>query len=180
MRSVIKFIHELYIKRTVLCCILVAFAVLLIDYITGRHIEFPIAYALPVGMSAWRQKRGLAYAMAILLPMVRVGFYFPWNAIQFIYTALLNAPVTVLVLMIYAYLIDRTAWQTEELEKEIKILEGILPICASCKKIRNEAGEYEQIEKYVTEHSQASFSHGICPECAKILYPDYVKHKNNQ
>ncbi|MBF0467461.1 MAG: hypothetical protein HQK61_01015 [Desulfamplus sp.] len=180
MRNAIGFIHEVYIKRTALCCILIAFIVLLIDYVTGRHIEFPIAYALPVGMSAWRQRRGLAYAMAILLPLARVLFYFPWNAMQFIYTAALNAPITVLVLMIYAYLVDRTSWQTEELEKELKRLEGILPICASCKKIRNEAGEYEQMEKYVTEHSQASFSHGICPECAKILYPDYFKHKNKQ
>jgi hypothetical protein len=63
------------------------------------------------------------------------------------------------------------------LEKKVRVLEGILPVCASCKRIQNEKGEYEQIEKYVTEQSEASFSHGLCPECAKKLYPEYFKDK---
>ena len=64
------------------------------------------------------------------------------------------------------------------LQRKVKVLEGILPICASCKKIRNEKGEYEAIEKYVGEHSEASFSHSICSDCAKRLYPEFYKGKN--
>ncbi len=56
---------------------------------------------------------------------------------------------------------------------EIKQLRGILPICAKCKKIRNDKGYWEKIEVYIGEHSDAEFSHGLCPECAKILYPEY-------
>jgi len=56
--------------------------------------------------------------------------------------------------------------------KEIKILQGILPICANCKKIRNDSGYWEQVEEYIQDRSDAQFSHGICPECAKKLYPD--------
>ncbi len=56
---------------------------------------------------------------------------------------------------------------------EIKTLSGIIPICASCKKIRDDKGYWSQVEKYVQERSQASFSHGICPDCARKLYPDY-------
>ena len=55
----------------------------------------------------------------------------------------------------------------------IKTLQGILPICASCKKIRNDEGCWIQIENYITHHSDADFSHGICPECAAVLYPEY-------
>jgi len=55
---------------------------------------------------------------------------------------------------------------------EIKTLRGILPICSSCKKIRNDKGYWDVIEDYLREHSEAEFSHGICPECAKRLYPD--------
>ena len=55
---------------------------------------------------------------------------------------------------------------------EIKTLRGILPICSSCKKIRNDKGYWEQIECYISEHSDAEFSHGLCQECAKKLYPD--------
>ena len=54
--------------------------------------------------------------------------------------------------------------------KEINILQGILPICANCKKIRNDSGYWEQVEQYVQDRSNAQFSHSICPECAKKLY----------
>jgi PAS domain S-box-containing protein len=57
--------------------------------------------------------------------------------------------------------------------KEIKTLAGLLPICSSCKKIRDDKGYWNQIESYISEHSKAEFSHGICPECARRLYPDF-------
>ena len=50
---------------------------------------------------------------------------------------------------------------------QIKILRGMLPICASCKKIRDDKGYWKQMEVYIRDHSEAEFSHGICPECAK-------------
>ena len=56
--------------------------------------------------------------------------------------------------------------------KEIKLLRGILPICVSCKKIRDDKGFWKQVEAYITEHSEAQFSHGLCPECTKKLYPE--------
>lgn len=57
---------------------------------------------------------------------------------------------------------------------EIKTLRGILPICSSCKKIRDDEGYWNQIEYYISVHSNAEFSHGICPDCAEQLYPDSV------
>jgi hypothetical protein len=56
---------------------------------------------------------------------------------------------------------------------EVKTLSGLLPICAACKKIRDDKGYWNQIELYIRERSEAEFSHGICPECAKKLYPDF-------
>jgi hypothetical protein len=70
--------------------------------------------------------------------------------------------------------------KNSELQKaleEIKTLRGILPICTSCKKIRNDEGSWQQLESYISKHSEATFSHGICKECAKKLYPDYMKEK---
>ena len=55
---------------------------------------------------------------------------------------------------------------------KVKTLSGLIPICASCKKIRDDRGYWNQIEIYIREHSQAEFSHGICPECMKNLYPE--------
>jgi len=56
----------------------------------------------------------------------------------------------------------------------VKTLSGLLPICASCKKIRNDEGYWEQVETYIKNRSQADFTHGICPECRKRLYPQYT------
>ena len=59
----------------------------------------------------------------------------------------------------------------KKLYQRIRILEGFLPICANCKKIRHEE-KWDQIEKYIADHSLANFSHSICPDCMKKLYPD--------
>ena len=55
--------------------------------------------------------------------------------------------------------------------KEVKVLRGLIPICASCKKIRNDGGFWQQLEEYLGEHSEAEFSHGLCQPCIKKLYP---------
>jgi hypothetical protein len=62
--------------------------------------------------------------------------------------------------------------QVEERTSHIQRLSGLLPICASCKKIRDDKGYWQQVEEYVQEHSEAEFSHSICPECMKKLYPE--------
>ncbi len=57
---------------------------------------------------------------------------------------------------------------------KVKKLSGLLPICASCKKIRDDQGYWTQIESYLKQHSEAEFSHGICPQCMRKLYPEFV------
>ncbi|MBC8204596.1 hypothetical protein ISS30_06570 [bacterium] len=59
--------------------------------------------------------------------------------------------------------------------KEIRILSGMLPICSNCKKIRDDEDCWKQMEVYISEHSEAVFTHSFCPECMKKLYPDFVK-----
>lgn len=62
--------------------------------------------------------------------------------------------------------------ELEQSIKKVKILSGFLPICAACKKIRDEDGHWHELEYYITNHSQAEFSHSICPDCAQKLYGD--------
>ena len=62
--------------------------------------------------------------------------------------------------------------ELEESLAKVRQLEGLLPICAGCKKIRDDKGYWQQIEGYISAHSKAVFSHGICPECMKKLYPE--------
>ena len=59
--------------------------------------------------------------------------------------------------------------------EKVKALSGFLPICASCKKIRDEEGHWRQVEEYISTHSDAKFSHGMCPVCAEKIYPELTK-----
>lgn len=63
---------------------------------------------------------------------------------------------------------------------EVKTLKGFIPICASCKRVRDDVGYWEQIETYIRDRSEAEFSHGICPECMKKLYPEYFNRPEKE
>jgi DNA-binding NtrC family response regulator len=65
---------------------------------------------------------------------------------------------------------DRLIHELRTALADVKMLRGILPICAACKQVRDDSGAWQQIESYVREHSEADFSHGICPACAERLY----------
>jgi PAS domain S-box-containing protein len=70
---------------------------------------------------------------------------------------------------------ERLIAELREALAKVKLLSGFIPICASCKKIRNDAGYWQQIEVYIRDHSEAEFSHGICPDCGKRLYGDLYR-----
>ncbi|HEY0006071.1 MAG TPA: hypothetical protein VGB17_14930 [Pyrinomonadaceae bacterium] len=67
---------------------------------------------------------------------------------------------------------ERLIHELEEALAKVRILSGLLPICSSCKNIRDDKGYWNQMETYISEHSDAEFSHGLCPSCAKVLYPE--------
>ena len=75
---------------------------------------------------------------------------------------------------------ERLILELQEAVSQVKALSGLLPICASCKKIRDDKGYWNQIEAYIRDHSEAKFSHSICPECAKKLYPEFYDEKNEK
>jgi hypothetical protein len=58
----------------------------------------------------------------------------------------------------------------------VKTLSGLLPICSSCKKIRDDQGYWQKLETFVRDHSNAEFSHSLCPDCMHKLYPDFARH----
>jgi ABC-type amino acid transport substrate-binding protein len=69
----------------------------------------------------------------------------------------------------------RAEAELREALDEVHVLGGMLPICASCKKIRDDQGFWQQVENYIQTHTEATFSHGICPECVEKLYPDFAE-----
>jgi hypothetical protein len=144
---------------------------LIADYFSGPFIQFPVTYLIPVALSSWYNGKRWGAAFAILLPLVR--FYFnmalwtiPWTVVE----ASLNCAIRITVLLSFALIIDRTAKQTRELTKEVNLLEGLLPICSFCKKIRDDSNNWQPMEKYISERTEATFTHGLCPDCAARHY----------
>jgi PAS domain S-box-containing protein len=89
-----------------------------------------------------------------------------------------------LILSVARDVTELTQWEVEreglitELQEalaQVKTLKGFLPMCSSCKKIRDDQGYWQQLEAYLKDHSEAEFTHSICPDCAKKLYGDYLK-----
>jgi PAS domain S-box-containing protein len=70
---------------------------------------------------------------------------------------------------------DKLIQDLQDALASVKSLSGLLPICASCKKIRDDKGYWSQVEHYISQHSQATFTHGICPDCIKKLYPNLAE-----
>lgn len=133
------------IKNGWIWLILLSVAILSGDLVTGSDIQFTTIYVLPIVFSGWIQHKRMAYALAILFPVVRLSFFIPWDAVHDLPMGVVNAAIQAAVLIIMAFLAGRARGVTE-LKKQLKILHGILPICMLCKKIRNEKGEYEQLE----------------------------------
>jgi PAS domain S-box-containing protein len=75
---------------------------------------------------------------------------------------------------------ERTIAELQRAMAEVRVLSGLLPVCVCCKKIRDDNGYWNQIEAYVREHSEADFTHSICPDCTKKLYPDLVNKKKGR
>lgn len=82
----------------------------------------------------------------------------------------------------YSAELEKSNKELQEALAKVRTLSGMLPICASCKKIRDDNGYWKQVESYVSEHTEAVFSHGICPECAKKAYAELekLKKKNSE
>jgi len=155
--------------------LIIAFLVLRADYITGPLVQFPILYLIPIGLASWYNGRVWGLIFAFGMPLIRLYFLNLWEAPWTIFEATINASIRIFVFTIFAYLVDRIVTQKRDLEKEVHILRGILPICSFCKKIRDKDEKWIALEKYITEHSEAGFSHGLCPECVEKHYPDYFK-----
>jgi hypothetical protein len=149
--------------------------ILLLDLFTPRSLKFPILFVLPVALSAWFCSTRLAYVLAVLLPFGRFLIATFMEVPADVAPNIANALIRVGVLGLLAFLIAQTVRQS----REIKVLRGHLPICMWCKRIRNEGGRWEKLETYIAEHSEADFSHGLCPECKQEHYGDLFDKKRN-
>ncbi len=114
-----------------------------------------------------------AYALSARFDLLESIVEFSWRheswEIDELLTVTFFLSISLLVFWIRRWYSLRKAFS------EIVRLRGILPICAACKKIRDDQGYWHQVEAYISEHSEAVFSHSICPDCMQEKYPEYAR-----
>lgn len=144
----------------------ISIVVVALDYISGPVIQFPAVFIIPVSLAAWYNGWLWGVALSVALPLVRLYFTTildtPWSFTE----AAINAGIRVAVLGFFAVLIDRVAVQSAALSTRIQILEGMLPVCAVCKRIRDECETWSPLEQYVASRSKDGISHEVCPDCS--------------
>lgn len=144
-----------------------ALLILVADFFSGPRIRFPVVYIAPVALAAWFCERRHGLVLAVGMPVARFLFHFFWpgQADSAGYAAV-NMLIQIAILACAAALIARH----QALERRVQTLEGMLPVCSFCKKIRNEEGSWQQMESYISGHSEARFTHTFCPQCMEQHY----------
>jgi hypothetical protein len=157
-----------------------------VDYLSGHELSFVVFYFLPIAFVSWHTNRKFATFFAVIV----TGNWLVINSLEgtsyshwFIpyWNAGVRLAAFLIIALVFAF-IKQQLVQAQQLNQElaaalaeVKRLSGFLPICASCKKIRNDRGSWEQIELYIRDRSEAEFTHSLCPECINKIYPDLAQ-----
>ena len=173
LRGLARCLTPLLARRTTY--IVMGVGILALDLFTPPSLMFPILFVLPVALSALFCSTRLAYVLAVLLPFGRFCIATFVDATASVAANTANALIRVAVLTLLAFLVAHTARQ----RRELKVLRGRLPICMWCKRIRDEGGSWQKLETYIAEHSEADFSHGLCPECKQEHYGELFDKKRS-
>lgn len=157
------------------------------DYETGPFLGFDLFYLAPIILATWYHGRRAGAVFALLGSVI-------WTAVQissghpavhwllWTWNTAMRMAMSGFIVWLLARVRDHMAEQRRliaELERasaEISQLGGLLPICAWCKKIRTDEGYWQQIEQFISEHTDATFTHGICPDCARELMESSPRH----
>lgn len=151
----------------------IAAAVMGLDYVIGPNVEFPALFVLPVVYAAWYG--GMRWAVPLcVMPLAHVLTLMGWDVRSGLYEAVIAGAVRVVMLIPIAWWISSVAEAQRSLSKEVALLEGLLPICSYCKKIRDDEGEWQVLEKYIQERTTATFTHGVCQSCLKEQLGDSI------
>ena len=166
-------------------CIFFLVLILLFDLAIPPGIAVGVLYAVVILLSLWipHDKATLGFSLISSFLIIAAFFYKP--PAEEMWKVVFNRGISLFTVWIIASLglkrrkteqqRNTILLEREKALEEVKILRGFLPICASCKKIKDDKGEWTQIEGYIHKHSEAEFTHSICPECAERLYPDFFK-----
>ncbi len=161
--------------KILIICLFFSLVIFSSDSLLPLGIAGGVPYILVILISFWSNRKRLPVIMAILGTALTIIGYFTSPPGGELWKILANRFLAVFAIWVVAILSIQRRKMHKERENallEVKILRGFLPICSSCKNIRNDDGYWSQIESYIRDHSEAEFSHSLCPCCTKELYPD--------
>ncbi len=171
-------------NKIIALCVTLSIAIFILDSLIPLGVAGGVPYILVVLVSLWSPRRKLPIYVAIGGSILTiVGLYSSPSGGE-LWKVLFNRSLALFAIWTTAIL----SLQRETIQKErekallkVRTLSGLLPICASCKKIRDDKGYWNRIESFIRDHSEAEFTHGICPDCTKELYSniDLYNDKNS-
>ena len=142
-----------------------------LDYFTGPYLDaMVLLYPIPAAMAAWSGSRRWSIVLALTLPPARVLIFHYWGWPAPVLEAVLDTAMIVLFSIAIALIILHLRRQA----LTVRVLGGMLPICGFCKRIRN-GDAWEPLEGFISDHSEAQFSHTFCAECGTKHYGDYLE-----
>ena len=150
--------------------VLISLALAAADWELVSLKVFPFVFIFPVMLAAWNRPLRIAVLFALGLSLTRVAHQFVFDERPDSFDDAFAALVRFFVLLLLATMTSQLGKQSRQLRQRVRLLEGILPICAGCKSIRDEQNRWVQLEGYITAHTTAQFSHSLCPECFAKYY----------
>ncbi len=167
----------------ILVILALAACIFALDILTPKGVSGEVLYVGLVLVALWSPRPRLIILVATGTSALTILGFFLSPPGGLVWMAIVNRVLTTSAIWIVAFLAllhhreaqerEQLILQLQEALAQVKTLRGLLPICASCKKIRDDRGYWSQIETYIGDRSDAEFTHGLCPECAKKLYPEY-------
>ena len=145
------------------------------DFLAGPIVFFPFLFVIPVALMAWNCGLRTALWLGAVLCIIRFSIQYAWGIPYTLPVAIINAIIRLAILFFITFLCGKLSAQTQALRARVRTLEGLLPTCAYCKDIRDESGEWQQMEEYVASRSGAQFTHGICPKCVTLHFSEVMQ-----
>jgi hypothetical protein len=162
-------------------CAMSMAGILVLDLKIPLGVAVVILYNAVILLALNTRSKRFILSLAIVASLLTVFPLFHKESIDEMWKAICNRSLALFAIWAEVYL-GLQRWGTEEKREhalrerekameEVRVLQGFLPICASCKRIRDLEGSWTLLEKYISEHSEVMFSHGLCPECTRKLFP---------
>ncbi len=146
-----------------------------LDYVKGHDLSSFVFYFIPIAKVASRHGARAGYAVALTCAVT----WFTATSLAERYATVWmtgwNAAIRLAAFVWIAHLVGRIRELLAAAQQEVQTLRGFLPICAQCKKIRNDKGYWEQIEAYIIQHAPVTFSHGLCEQCAARIHRELAE-----